>query len=409
MLPLRGIRIGLVAITICGFAGVVSLQAQERDGLWEGRRAVESAERGESRPHAWIRGRFIGPEAARPQVLQTPGGFHPADMLAAYGIPAGGGAGVTIAVVDAYDSPNAAADLALFNSTFGLAPCTTTSGCFTKVNEKGSATSLPRRNSGWEVEINLDVQWAHAIAPAAKILLVEANSANDGDLLTAVDYARRHANVVTMSWGGSEFSSETYYDTYFTDVSTNPGVVFLASSGDTGGVVGWPASSRYVIAVGGTNLAANSSTGGLATPVSETAWNGSGGGCSRYETALVAQPLPATPTCTRRGVPDVAMSGGPTSAVSVYISMQGGWYEVYGTSLASPMYAGVIALTDSSRSSKLSNTQAFTLLYGSGATSSYRDITSGTAGSFSAGPGWDFVTGFGSPLANSLIPYLATH
>jgi len=408
---------GAITLVVLGSGTVAGgLYAQSQTGNWEGHAAVENTGGGHLRPHAWVRGRFTGPEAERPQVQQAPGGFHPADMVNAYGLGSytGGGSGSTIAIVDAYDSPSAEADLGTFSSTFGLPSCTTANGCFSKVSETGTST-LPARNSGWEVEINLDVQWAHAIAPDAKVLLVEAKSSSDNDLLAAVDYARRNASVVTMSWGGSEWSSETSYDTYFTDV-TGDNVVFVSSSGDTGGIVEWPAVSKYVIAVGGTNLGVNSTTGGLATPVTETAWNGSGGGCSVYETSLVAQPLPLVPqrrgnpvACTKRGVPDVAMSGGPNSAVSVYISKQGGWYEVYGTSLASPMFAGVVALADSSRSTKLTNTEAFTLLYATAAKSDYRDITSGTAGSFSAATGWDYVTGFGSPLGNVFIPYLASH
>jgi len=367
--------------------------------------------RGETRPHSWIREQ-IAPDAAKANTVQSPGGFHPSDIASAYGIAAGGGAGVTIAIVDAYDSPNAAADLTTFSAQFGLAS-TSTSACpftFTKVNELGSAAPLPKRNTGWEVEINLDTQWAHAVAPCAKIVLVEAASSNSGDLLTAVNYAKTIASVVSMSWGGSEFRGQTLYDSIF----VHPGVTFLASSGDAGGIVGWPASSPNVVAVGGTNLAAGS-TGGLAVPVSETAWSGSGGGCSTQEAALAFQKtfLPATPVCKNRAVPDVAISGGPTSAVSVLVSLQGGWYEVYGTSLAVQLYAGIIANADANRTSSLLNS-TLSDLYADAAgaphstpyISNFRDITSGMAGTFAAGPGWDFVTGLGSPLATSLGGYL---
>lgn len=367
--------------------------------------------RGETRPHSWIREQ-IAPDAAHPNTVQSPGGFHPADIAAAYGIAAGRGAGATIAIVDAYDSPNAAADLTSFSTQFGL-PSTSTSACpfsFTKVNEQGKTSPLPRRNSGWEVEISLDTQWVHAVAPCAKILLVEAASSNSGDLLTAVEYAQTAASVVSMSWGGSEFRGQTFYDGIF----AHPGTTFLASSGDTGGIVEWPASSPNVIAVGATSLAANS-TGALATPVSETAWNGSGGGCSTQEAALPFQKafLPATPVCKNRAVPDVAISGGPSSAVSVLVSDQGGWFEVYGTSLAVQLYAGIIGDANATRgtallSSTLSDLYADAKNAPNSAPyiSNFRDITSGTAGSFSAGPGWDFVTGLGSPLVNSLSGYL---
>jgi subtilase family serine protease len=323
-----------------------------------------------------------------------PGGFWPSDIASAYSIT-GSGAGATIAIVDAYDSPNAEADLATFSSTFGLPACTTANGCFKKVDENGG-TSYPKRNSGWEIEINLDTQWVHAVAPGAKIILVEAASSNTRDLLTA---------VVSMSWGGSESRSQSLSDSSF-NVS---GVTFLASSGDTGGLVEWPSSSPFVIAVGGTNLAVSSTTGRVKIPVVETAWSGSGGGCSSVEAALTEQKGFVPTTCTRRGVPDVSMDGGGSSAVAVQVSLQGGWYDVYGTSLAVQLYAGVVGIANSGRTTHLSSTLVD--LY-TAAKSSYltdfRDITSGTAGRFTAGTGWDFVTGLGSPLANALIPYLQT-
>jgi subtilase family serine protease len=285
-----------------------------------------------------------------------------------------------------------------------LPACTTANGCFRKVNENGDST-LPQRNSGWEIEINLDVQWVHAIAPYAHIVLVEANSSNSNDLMAGVNYARRVATVVSMSWGGGESRYEAYSDGTFETY----GVTFLASSGDTGGQVEWPSSSPYVISVGGTNLA--SSNGHLAQPVVETAWSGTGGGCSLYE-AKPAFQSGLVANCAHRGVPDVAMNGGNTSAVAVYVSGQGGWYGVYGTSLAVQLYAGFIATVNGMRGRPL--TSALSDVYAaaagaptsSGYLSDFRDITSGTAGSFSAGAGWDFTTGLGSPLAGSLAPYL---
>jgi subtilase family serine protease len=391
--------------------GVLSATAWAQDRDWRGIPTVPREGRGETRPHSWIR-QPADPDAAKANTVQSPGGFHPSDIAGAYGIAANGGAGATIAVVDAYDSPNAAADLTSFSTQFGL-PTTSTSQCpfsFSKVNEQGKASPLPKRNSGWEVEINLDVQWVHAIAPCAKIILVEAASSNSGDLLTGVLYAQTAASVVSMSWGGSEFTGQTFYDWVF----SHPGVTFLASSGDTGGIVEWPSSSPNVIAVGATSLASNSS-GGLEVPVVETAWNGSGGGCSTQEAALPFQKtfLPKTPVCKNRAVPDVAISGGPSSAVSVLVSDQGGWYEVYGTSLAVQLYAGIIGDANGKRgSAPLSSTLSDLYADAAGAPhstpyiSNFRDITSGTAGSFSSGLGWDFVTGLGSPLLNSLSGYL---
>jgi uncharacterized membrane protein len=273
----------------------------------------------------------------------------------------------------------------------------------TKVNQSGNASPLPAYNSGWETEINLDTQWVHAVAPCANIVLVEANSNSDSDLMAAVSTASSLASVVTMSWGGSEFAGQTSYDGYF----SKSGVTFLASSGDAGGVIEWPSSSPNVIAVGGTDLTLNSN-GSVA---SETAWSGSGGGCSTQEPALPAQSGFVPPSsCTNRATPDVAMDGGSTSPVYVLISDQGGWYAVYGTSLSVQLWGGVIALANGLRSTPLNGTLADLYTDAAGAPSSalyfdnYRDITSGTAGSFSAGAGWDMVTGLGSPLVNSLVP-----
>jgi len=397
--------------------------------VWPTRPVVAYARQGEVRPHSWIRGELITPDTINPAAsAHSPAGFWPIDMWTAYNLPNAynssnlytgtSGKGITIAIVDAYDSPNAAADLANFSTFFGLpklpacpSASQTATACFLKVSQTGSTTSLPARNSGWEIEINLDTQWVHAIAPSASILLVEANSSSGTDLLNAVNFAKAHAQVVSMSWGGGEFSGESTYDSYF---QAN-GTTFLASSGDTGGIVEWPSVSKNVIAVGGTNLPVNSSTGGLGSG-SETAWNGSGGGCSTQEPIDSYQSGYVPTSCQKRGVPDVAASGGPSSAVPVLVSKQGGWYDVYGTSLACPIWAGVIGIADGQRlasgKASLALTQKDLYADASGAPAStpyltdYRDILSGTAGSHSAGPGWDFVTGLGSPLANGLLPGL---
>jgi subtilase family serine protease len=349
------------------------------------------------RPHSWIR----GDRGATPGAGTVPGYFNPTDIRTAYGFSSSGGTGVTIAVVDAYDAPNAEADLGTFSTAFSLPACTTANACFSKVNQTGG-TTYPNYNSGWEGEISLDIQWVHAVAPFAHILLVEARSASTSDLLAAVNYAKQHASVVSMSWGGGESRSETRSDSTF----LQSGVTFLASSGDTGGQVEWPSSSPNVIAVGGTNLAA--SGGHLASPIVETAWSGSGGGCSRYESKISVQNGFVPSSCKNRAVPDVSISGGGTSAVSVYISKQGGWFGFYGTSLSVQLYAGFIGIVNSSRVSPLQS--GLSDLYAaasSGYVSDFRDITAGSAGGFTAGPEWDFTTGLGSPLAGALGVYLA--
>jgi len=362
--------------------------------------AVPSAGRGEIRPHAWIRAR-LGRDAKPNQTTTV---LAPSQIAEAYGINQvpGYGLGATVAIVDAYDSPNVASDLATFSSQFGLSCPTSGFGTFTKVNQKGQASPLPQRNSGWEVEINLDTQWVHAVAPCANIVLVEANSSSTSDLMTAVKYAQTVASVVSMSWGGSESRGQTSYDSDF----VANGVTFLASSGDTGGVVEWPSSSPYVVAVGGTNLTLNSN----GTVASETAWSGSGGGCSSVEPAIPAQKGFVPSNCNRRATPDVAMDGGGSSPVFVYISLQGGWYAVYGTSLSVQLWAGVIAIADGLRSTPLKASLSDLYADAAGAPSSalyidnYRDIVSGGTRKFSSTPGWDFVTGLGSPLVNSLVP-----
>ncbi|TMD30044.1 MAG: peptidase S8/S53 subtilisin kexin sedolisin, partial [Chloroflexi bacterium] len=165
----------------------------------------------------------------RPNVSSSPTGLSPATVKSAYGFPTSStaGAGTTIAIVDAYDHPKIESDLAVFSTQFGLPACTTANGCFTKVDQNGG-TSYPKRNAGWALEIALDVEWAHAIAPGARILLVEATSNSFTNLLAAEDYARTHAQYVSNSWGAAEFSGESSYDSHF----SGSGVSFFVSSGD---------------------------------------------------------------------------------------------------------------------------------------------------------------------------------
>src|SRR6266566_23542 len=201
-----------------------------------------------------------------PQFTGTaPAGETPASIRAVYSVPSTGGAG-TIAIVDAFDYPTAENDLGVFSSQFGLPACTTANGCFTKVFAGGSQ---PRSNCGWGQEAALDIEWAHAMAPSAKIVLVEAASNSFANLFAAVDVATTLAGTkqVSMSWGGSEFSSEASNDVHFLQT---PGVVYFASSGDTGGVTIYPSASPYVVAAGGTRVNTNSSGGFL----SETGWSG---------------------------------------------------------------------------------------------------------------------------------------
>ncbi len=235
------------------------------------------------------------------------------------------GSGKTIAIVDAYNDPDIQSDLNTFDTEFSL-PSTTIS----VVNETGGS-KLPSADptGGWEVEESLDVESAHAMAPGANIILVEANSSSISDLITAVSYASQHANVVSMSWGSSEFSGETSYDSYF----DAPGVAFVVASGDTGAPADWPAASPNVLGVGGTTLTLNSS-GGWG---SETGWSGSTGGPSAYEPQPSYQVGVVTQTSTARATPDVAYDAGSGGTYAVYDSYPDehetlDWVAVYGTS-----------------------------------------------------------------------------
>ena len=233
-----------------------------------------------------------------------PLGMSPARVKTAYGYstdPAAG-AGRTIAVVDAFDDPRIEHDLAIFSKQYGLPACTTHNRCLKIVNQRGGGIR-PKANTGWSLEISLDVQWAHAIAPGARILLVEADSNYLSDLFIAEDYARAHANDVSNSWGLNEFDGEQFNDGHF----TQKGVGVFVAAGDGGAIPQWPSTSPSVVSVGGTHLDFAGDT--LA---SETAWSqrtafgistGGGGGCSAYEPAPAAQ-LPFSsgllPTVARR-------------------------------------------------------------------------------------------------------------
>lgn len=322
---------------------------------------------------------------AHPNASTSPTGLSPATIKSAYNFSTSStaGAGQTIAIVDAYNDPSAESDLGVFSSTFGLPACTTANGCFQKVNQTGG-TKYPRTDSGWALEISLDVQWAHAIAPGAKILLVEASSNSFANLLAAEDYAKTHAQYVSNSWGGSESSGESSYDSHF----AQSGVSFFVSSGDAGLPAEYPSASPNVISVGGTTL---HFSGGTFT--SETGWSSGGGGCSAYETATSAQSGfsgYAQVNCGgKRATPDVSLDADPASGVSVYDTTkyqgQAGWFTVGGTSASSPMWAA--------RSADAGVVVNSAYVYGNSIT--YRDITSGNNGAPCL-VGYDLCTGRGS-------------
>jgi subtilase family serine protease len=323
-----------------------------------------------------------------PSASTSPSGLPPSTIKSVYGFSTSPtvGAGKTIAIVDAYDDPTAESDLGVFSSQFNLPSCTTGNGCFKKVDQSGG-TAYPRTNTGWALEISLDVQWAHAIAPGAKILLVEASSNSFTNLLAAEDYAKTHAQYVSNSWGGSESSGEASNDGHF----AQSGVSFFVSAGDAGLPAEYPSASPNVISVGGTTLKVSSS-GAL---ISETGWSGGGGGCSAYETATPAQAAFATyaqVSCGgKRATPDVSLDADPASGVAVYDSTryQGrqGWFTVGGTSASSPMWAARSADTGA-----VVNASA---VYGGAIT--FRDITAGNNGAPCL-TGYDLCTGLGVPV-----------
>jgi subtilase family serine protease len=299
------------------------------------------------------------------------------------------GAGQTIALIEAYHDPTILSDLATFNNQFGLAAASANVTSFT-----GTV------NAGWATEEAMDVEWAHAVAPGATLMVVEAASSHLTDLLNAVDYASRHgASVVSMSWGTNEFMGEAAYDGHF----TNPGVTYVASAGD-GQVVQYPAASPNVTAVGGTHLM----LGADGQWSSETAWGGTGGGPSRYESQPSYQQ--GFQSSGKRGAADVAYVADPSTGVYVYDSTgAGGWVTAGGTSAGAPQWAGVFALANQARASNGlgSLNQGQRALYQLPATD-FHDITQGSNGSYSASAGYDFITGRGSPVVSQIVRNLAT-
>ncbi|MCC5477015.1 S53 family peptidase [Streptomyces sp. NPDC059680] len=334
-------------------------------------------------------------------------GYVPSDLRSAYKLGGTSGSGRTVAIVDAMDDPNAESDLAAYRRAYGLPSCTRANGCFRKVNQSGQASPLPAGDYGWSEEISLDLDMVSATCPGCHILLVEAKSANVSDLMRAEDTAATTSGVVSVSdsWGGSEDNTVTSFDSHF----NHPGVAITASSGDSGYGVSWPASSRYVTAVGGTSLSRASNARGW----TETAWSGAGSGCSAYEAKPSWQ---HDSGCAKRTVADVAAVADPNTGVAVYDSYnscgggllcdtelqlgvaQGadGWVEVGGTSVSSPIIASVYALAGNT-------SQVVGGSYPYSHTSALNNVTSGSNGSCggsylcTARPGYDGPTGLGTP------------
>ncbi len=346
----------------------------------------------------------------------SPHGLFPAQIKAAYGLNAtpNQGQGQIIGIVDAFDDPNAEADLQVYDTQFNLPVCTTQNGCFTKIK-----VGNPPGDTGWGVEISLDIQQAHGLAPAAKVILVEANSNSFDDLLAAVDVARENgATQISMSWSGGEDPSELEADSYF----QHPGVTFMSSTGDGGHGVGYPAASPWVVAVGGTTLVLSTAVP-LPNPLqsnygNETAWSGSGGGISAYEPGQAYQDgiFTGCGSTGKRCVPDISSDANPSTGVPVYDTYgEPQWLQVGGTSVSSPDWSAVFAVANSSRAhagkGPLMNAIAdLYTIYNTTHYNDYHDVTSGTNGTCGADctavAGYDLVTGIGSPKVNHLVPAL---
>jgi len=378
-------RTGRFAIAVAAAAAAAAVSvttAGAVNGHASFRAVCPPAELASARCHADV----VTDQQGNPLATTSPTGYGPAQFQTAYGLTAAAAAASTqtIAIVDAYDDPQAANDLAVYDNQYGLV-C---NGCFKKVNQSGG-TSYPRANQGWALEISLDVQIAHATCPKCKILLVEASSNSFANLLAAEDYATAHANVVSNSWGAGEFSGETSYDSHF----KRPGVPITVSAGDSGYGPQYPAASQYVTAVGGTTLTLNAQN----ARANETVWSGTGSGCSAYE------PKPSWQKdtgCSRRTLNDVSADADPNTGASVYDSHgyygQSGWFQVGGTSLASPLVASVYALAANESLTSYGS-------YPYSHTSSLYDVLTGTNGSCNgsylctAAVGYDGPTGLGTP------------
>lgn len=328
--------------------------------------------------------------------VAPPSGYGPSELQSAYNLPTGGGAGQTVAIVDAYDDPTAEADLAVYRQQYGLPACTTENGCFTKVDQRGG-TQYPAPSADWAGEISLDLDMVSAIAPAAHLLLVEGDDPSAESLGAAVDEAvALGAKFVSNSYGtdyrygnsGEDPSETTTLDAYY----NHPGVAVVASSGDYAYGVSYPAASQYVTSVGGTSLVRDS---GNARGWSESAWADAGSGCTLYE------PKPAfqhDTGCDNRSVADVSAVADPNTGVAVYQTYgNSGWAVYGGTSVSSPIIASVFA----DAATPVAGTYPNSYPYAAG--TGLNDVTSGTNGGCTtlylcnATTGYDGPTGLGTP------------
>jgi Putative Ig domain len=334
--------------------------------------------------------------AASPDAAPVGDGYGPSSLQSAYKLPSStAGAGQTVAIVDAYDDPAAASDLAAYRTAWGLPACG--SGCFSKVNQNGQASPLPAASgsTGWATEESLDIDMVSAICPLCHIILVEASGPTTANLGTAVNSAvSLGAKFVSNSYGGGESSADPTFDTQY---YKHAGVAVTASAGDDGYGVSYPAASQYVTAVGGTSLTAASNARGW----TESVWGSSGGGegtgsgCSADD----AKPSWQKDTgCARRTDNDVAAVADPNTGVAVYDTYDaGGWLQVGGTSASSPIVAATFALAGAPAAGSYPSSYLYQHA------SSLFDVTSGANGSCTTAylchgaTGYDGPTGLGTP------------
>jgi len=293
-----------------------------------------------------------------------------------------------IALVDAYDNPDAATDIKTFAAAYGYG-----TPDFTVVK-----VGNPPPDSGWALEESLDIEYAFGMAPKAKIYLVEANSNSDSDLYAAEDKATKLLQAAgggeaSNSWQGGEYSGETGDDSHF----KGKGVVYFASSGDSGGQVGYPSVSPFVVSVGGTYIARDGSGNFLY----EEGWSDAGGGPSQFEKRPSYQNIIKKIVGTKRGTPDFSSEASNVSYVVIYSQYGcGGWCGVGGTSVSSPTMAGVV---NAAGTFAASTNAELTEAYKDYATAKkykadWTDVTRGNAGQYQCKKGWEYCTGIGSPL-----------
>ena len=326
----------------------------------------------------------------------TPAGYSPNQLRGAYGIIGSGSAATTVAIVDAYGYPNAASDLAVYRTQFGLGAAS-----LTIVNQSGG-TKPPKTNNGWDQEQALDLDMVSSMCPNCKILLVQASSASFSNLGAAANYAAAHASVVSNSYGGGESGSSAYEADY-----NHPGIAVTASAGDSGYGAQFPATSPHVIAVGGTSLNLSGNT-----RVSETVWSGTGSGCS----AIYGKPTwQHDPLCGFRMETDVSAVADPNTGVAVYGPGSGGrsgWLVFGGTSVAAPLIGGIYG-EKSNEATACATNPAFTESCASSIyanASALNDIAPPPAGSngncggsyfCTVETGYDGPTGLGTPKGDT--------